>query len=550
MAGSGDAMNPPLSKQKESSGGTKNRLKVTGKRLPWLNNKASAATPNKTMMQRASVDGPAPAPQGNPYSPSLGTQAVRPPSSPFQHRRSMASPTKRRVPSSGASPSPTPRKLSQASRKPSFRPISPLTEEGSVIRSTASTNGPNDTISDPPMTRPVQEFVQEAPPRKGSLAPVPGHLEEPSPSPTRDRRSSRRVSIISGGHGVSVTSLSEPALTFGEPVPRRASLAPVPAHLEEPSSSPESSDSNLNVLLPEVFRSAEVHPQQPVPKRHSFESGRDRQLSNAIEGLEGLVQEAVDIADENANPDQVREVFGIIEDAALAVREASAIPAQDLMATTSPLKVSSPEDAPVENQRGSEAIDWAYKGSQNSGQQPPSLSSSSSDDSVWRRRSKIDYRSDQETLLPPKSIHSTGREHTDYVQRPGRNRSHSRGRSRLRRAGGSDADARRDRRHRSFRRYLDADSIDGKSRYPNNNTVPYEEEEEMDPPRPHKEKQRKYELSVRDQAHHHTFSLLRHHRRQPIARNWGTAKKRLTAAIACFNTALIGIIAGIYVSRG
>ncbi|KAF2268372.1 hypothetical protein CC78DRAFT_455627 [Lojkania enalia] len=45
---------------------------------------------------------------------------------------------------------------------------------------------------------------------------------------------------------------------------------------------------------------------------------------------------------------------------------------------------------------------------------------------------------------------------------------------------------------------------------------------------------------------HHTFSLHRQHRRQPIARNWETSKKRITATIACMNTSLLGIIVGIY----
>ena len=42
---------------------------------------------------------------------------------------------------------------------------------------------------------------------------------------------------------------------------------------------------------------------------------------------------------------------------------------------------------------------------------------------------------------------------------------------------------------------------------------------------------------------------LHHHRRQPIARNWSTSRKRFTAAVACLNTALIGVLIGIYVSR-
>ena len=54
--------------------------------------------------------------------------------------------------------------------------------------------------------------------------------------------------------------------------------------------------------------------------------------------------------------------------------------------------------------------------------------------------------------------------------------------------------------------------------------------------------------------HHHSllshqpFSLSRHHRRQPIARDWHITRKRLVAMVACMNTALLGLIIGIYVS--
>ncbi|KAH7065508.1 hypothetical protein B0J12DRAFT_706977 [Macrophomina phaseolina] len=36
------------------------------------------------------------------------------------------------------------------------------------------------------------------------------------------------------------------------------------------------------------------------------------------------------------------------------------------------------------------------------------------------------------------------------------------------------------------------------------------------------------------------------HRREPIARNWGPSKKRITATIACINTALVGFLIGVY----
>lgn len=55
----------------------------------------------------------------------------------------------------------------------------------------------------------------------------------------------------------------------------------------------------------------------------------------------------------------------------------------------------------------------------------------------------------------------------------------------------------------------------------------------------------KHHVSLRaDQG----FSLGRHHQRQPIAREWQPARKRITATIACLNTVFIGLIAGIYVS--
>lgn len=55
---------------------------------------------------------------------------------------------------------------------------------------------------------------------------------------------------------------------------------------------------------------------------------------------------------------------------------------------------------------------------------------------------------------------------------------------------------------------------------------------------------RRNHISIADNQ---TFRLHRY-RRQPIAREWSTTRKRLTAAIACLNTALVGLTAGVYVS--
>ncbi|KAK6082161.1 hypothetical protein SCUP234_04474 [Seiridium cupressi] len=49
-------------------------------------------------------------------------------------------------------------------------------------------------------------------------------------------------------------------------------------------------------------------------------------------------------------------------------------------------------------------------------------------------------------------------------------------------------------------------------------------------------------VSIRDAK----FSLTKSHRRQPIARDWSPARKRFVAMVACFGTAMIGMILGIY----
>lgn len=58
-------------------------------------------------------------------------------------------------------------------------------------------------------------------------------------------------------------------------------------------------------------------------------------------------------------------------------------------------------------------------------------------------------------------------------------------------------------------------------------------------------------FSLTGRRHHslretHGFSLSRSHRRAPIARDWRTPRKRYVATVACINTALMGLIIGIY----
>jgi hypothetical protein len=105
--------------------------------------------------------------------------------------------------------------------------------------------------------------------------------------------------------------------------------------------------------------------------------------------------------------------------------------------------------------------------------------------------------------------------------------------------------SRRPHRHRHFRNLSSSDR-EPKQRHHNWQSSESSDDESFDDeeiaPQPYGQT-----LRVRDQALQHTFDRLRSHRRQPIARDWGTGKKRLTATIACINTALLGIIVGVYV---
>ncbi|KAL2351171.1 major facilitator superfamily domain-containing protein [Cryomyces antarcticus] len=71
------------------------------------------------------------------------------------------------------------------------------------------------------------------------------------------------------------------------------------------------------------------------------------------------------------------------------------------------------------------------------------------------------------------------------------------------------------------------------------------DEEELDPETPglSLKHPRKNHFSLRERQ---GFSLRRHHPRPPVARNWSTLRKRITASIACINTVIVGLIIGIY----
>ena len=372
------------------------------------------------------------------------------------------------------------------------------------------------------------------------------------------------------------------------------SLAPVPDHLERSSTSesvgfPVQHDDFTSTKTPVVISRVQMSPSRPRPGRSAFERVGDRRISNAIEGLEEMVQEAVEIADDTADHGQVEEIYEIIEDARQAIQEASGDPARHLMITGSPLPASDssevvsgwngyrghPRDlspprpgrtppqpfiqrniiddsvhlvspqVQTDLQREPASVDWAYQPQRSATSATPSYSNLSSD---GRGRSRLSTRSD--LLLPPDPTQAAQREHVDFVLRP-MARDHSRGRPHRRITRDSTVRSRKHHRHRRFRSLSSSDrearsrSVSRHRKRSSSESSPPEESfEEEDLP------SGKYgdNLYVREQARQHTFSLRRHHRRQPIARNWGTGKKRLTAIIACINTAFLGIIIGVYVS--
>jgi hypothetical protein len=445
--------------------------------------------------------------------------------------------------------------------------------------SAAVTTASDGAIESPPRTPPSSKtgpessFQRSSTGRSAWSAPTnrPNSLKSPV---------ERRISSA-GANGTSATQ-RKLSLAPHQPSTKALggrSLSPKPVQLGV--------QRNVDIASPIVMiESGYISPTQPIPKRSPFESARGRRrLSNAIEELEDLVDEAVVLSEQNANQVQAQEIYEIIEDATIAIQQASTLsPPQHLMVTTSPLEVSGSseevsefsdghdtkhhattnpikhgrivrisENTPEHESRGPEGIDWACKQNQLRGRSFTSISSSaSSNDSIDHCGSKYSTRSD--LLLPPEQAQTSSRKRVDVVMRPARLRPYSRGRSRQRKVSQSDIDTRQN-RHRPFRR-----SPVDHSRYRKcmhrreslcSSSTSLDDDEEIFRPLHHypDKKQYRQELTMRDQIHHRTLSLGRFHRRQPIARNWSTKKKRITAIIACINTSLLGIIVGIYVSR-
>ncbi|OSS52898.1 hypothetical protein B5807_02175 [Epicoccum nigrum] len=428
-----------------------------------------------------------------------------------------------------------------------------------------STSPPAGDISPATRTSDLAQLSVPAPiPRKNLVSSQNQHrlLEsdsplESSPSPVKQPR---RVSVAQQRQShiphepqkrLSVAGTLDPNVDHSNTTEVRAradSLAPLPDHLERSSTSESIQLLTERDVVPKanpiVVSRVQMSPSRPRPGRSAFESTGHRKISNAIENLEDMVQEAVDIVDDSAEHDHVEEIYEIIEGAKQAVQEAAVDPAMRLMEISSPLPASDPSgemhnviEVSV-NPIPLEVHDWAYQE-----HNTDSSSSSSRSSSNSRGRSRSNTANDP--LLPPDPTQAAPREHVDFVFRS-TTRDHSRGRPSQRVMGDRVLRSRRPHRHRHFQNLSSSDREPKQRHYNRQSSESSDHEESFDEeeiaPQPYGQT-----LRVRDQAHQHTFDRLRSHRRQPIARNWGTGKKRLTATIACINTALLGIIIGVYV---
>jgi hypothetical protein len=357
---------------------------------------------------------------------------------------------------------------------------------------------------------------------------------------------------------------------------RVGSLAPVPDHLEFSSSSdsvpiPIQRDVEYISTPPAVISRVQMSPSQPAPTRTVFERVSNRKINNAVEDLEDMVQEAVGVAEVAQDRGQIEEIHDIIEEARDAVHDASN--PDHFMTTALPLQLSSSSSSsssssefvtppaavgarnilddvaphvplPPDLPRASVSYDWAYTNRSNPrhGKAVAASSSSSNSSTSDHEASRVDLGTRSDLLLP-KLVQAAPRETVDFVLRPvGQVRDESRGRSRRRITG--DSPRVHEHRHR-HRHHKSHEHVPRPQPRDSGFSESFDDEEaEEDMPAPAKPYGQ--ELSLREQAHHHTFNLRRHHRRQPIARNWSTSKKRWTATIACINTALLGIIIGIY----
>ncbi|KAJ8111195.1 hypothetical protein OPT61_g6159 [Boeremia exigua] len=301
---------------------------------------------------------------------------------------------------------------------------------------------------------------------------------------------------------------------------RADSLAPIPPHLERSSTSGSI--------------------QLPRPGRSAFERMGHRRVSDAIEDLEGMVQEAVDIADDTANHSQVEEIYDIIEHARQAIQDASGDSIRHLMVTSSPLSAS---DSTREWDECS-----TYRTSPSRGRLPVTEITSPQPLIIQRNivglppnltgLTKVMEDPHLRPLQPAMAEVGLGLapEVTSCFHRILRNTQRENTWTSCSVPSANTLAAGRTNGLPGIEQCGAEGLID----------IAVFKVQVAPIADPYQEARRANLHEDLIPMRNSRLDLMRHHRRQPIARNWGTGKKRLTAVIACVNTALLGIIIGVY----
>ena len=392
----------------------------------------------------------------------------------------------------------------------------------------------------------------------GQKAPsTKAELPQPPPTASKEQHISASAALAADPASTSSSSFQD---TIDDPQPSKSVSTSLPQCLGMPGPAetvPMSEYEPGPSLPPLITKAAHISSTRPVPRRISFDgTSNEMKLNRAIENLEDLVDEAVDVAEQAARQGQIHEVRDIIQGATDAVRRASAVPPRHLIAAGEPFRISdSSETSESSDSSSSSSYDDSRASRANIGQEkapsnmPDQHGDSASTDWAYRENPDshpIGPPSDGFQVDPsdPISPENTRSPQTTSVDRPrvgfavpSSSPQRQRGRSQRRKERAEMRDQARQSRKDGFR------SLDTRSPSIEPDYGPqFIRTSTMKPG----DKTSSHKSRGRNRLHrqHHGH----HHRRQPIARNWGNGRKRMAATIACINTAILGMIVGIYVS--
>lgn len=641
------ALNGRLAREPALVAGRKPSIPTQSPRrnLPWLSVKPASMEP----VRRAKHYMPGGFDVGSDDAPSSSSSSTGTPPSPATLPKSksllLTDPSIRPT-GPTASPRETPSQLTVA-RKASSAGSNNTPYSATPIARSKSSIVPRTMASEPTDTARYTESEYSATPTSiRSANPVPPAITRPRSYEKLVRKPEEFDDITGQLQDNTEEPISETMLhsVLNAPGRKTSAVLAVDPAKERMVAAPQSVPHSQPPIMVNMMRTSTMpsSPLSSVPgKKPSFTApDPEGGLKRAITGLEGLMQEAISVAKDAAEHKKPEEVSEILEEAAIALRQASTAGLQNhaRMQQLEPLSVSDSElgssdessmysddgssvdgylshessrtvltagthpsqiklSAPyakdgraprsdraevIESVAGTpprfynppsvESItrDFAYPVPRKSelrrrSRSSASLSSVGANDSFRRAKTALGTQHVNFPIEPAASL-SPRREQVDHVLRPVSTQQavdehiqqHPRFSSLDHEAAGQLETRSRPRRRRKPER--DFARAQGVSRqHPvrelDYGLQPYEPDPrladekrhrgDVDPSTNEVSLRRKHHFSLRGKE---GFSLSRHHRHQPVARNWRTSRKRITAAIACINTGLLGYIIGVYVS--